>query len=128
MAPKTKVEDVGGVFIYANDPKALAEWYKDKLGIELAHYDSCEEGNYSFVFDLGGGAVTAFAVKQANPRISGPRNHFMINFRVSDFDGFVRQLKANGVTIERTQEDDDFGRFGWIKDLEGNPIEFWQAK
>ncbi len=30
-----KVNGIGGVFIRANDPTALAAWYRDTLGINL---------------------------------------------------------------------------------------------
>lgn len=36
---KIKVNGIGGVFIYANDPKILAECYAAHLGIEFQHND-----------------------------------------------------------------------------------------
>lgn len=127
-ATQAKVEDVGGVFIYANDPKTLAEWYKDKLGIELVH--NAEEGNYYYVFVRSNvpGANTVFAIKPAKSGLSTEKNQFSVNFRINDFDSFIERLKAKGVAIDRTENYPGFGRFGWIKDLEGNSIEFWQPK
>lgn len=127
-AKQAKVEDVGGVFIYANDPKALAAWHKDKLGIELVY--NAQEENYYFVFVRGNvkGANTVFAIKPAKSRLSTEKDRFVVNFRVNDFDGVIERLKSKGVTIDRTQDYPSFGRFGWIKDLEGNPIEFWQPE
>ena len=126
-AKQAKVEDVGGVFIYANDPKALAGWYKDKLGIGLVY--NAQEGNYYFVFARGNvpGANTVFAIKPAKSSLPAERNQFMVNFRVNDFDSFIKRLTEKGVSIDRTQDYPGFGRFGWIKDLEGNPVEFWQS-
>ncbi|HEV2388026.1 MAG TPA: hypothetical protein VGS20_12310 [Candidatus Acidoferrales bacterium] len=28
------VVDIGGVFLYSNDPRELADWYRRNLGIE----------------------------------------------------------------------------------------------
>ena len=126
-ATTAKVEDVGGVFINANDAKTLADWYKDKLGIEFAY--NAEEGNYYHVFDRQGNAPgknTVFALKPAKSKLSTEKNQFMVNFRISDFDGLIKKLKVKGVAIDRTEDYPGFGRFGWIKDLEGNPIEFWE--
>jgi catechol 2,3-dioxygenase-like lactoylglutathione lyase family enzyme len=125
-ATQVKVEDVGGVFIYSNDAKALAEWYKDKLGIGLVN--NAAEGNYYFVFvrGSGAGANTVFAIKPAKSKLAAERNQFAVNFRVNDFDGFLKRLEAKGVALDRTQDYPGFGRFGWLKDLDGNPIEFWQ--
>ena len=39
----------------------------------------------------------------------------MVNFRVADLDGIVRQLEKEG-------------RFAWIMDPEGNRIELWEPK
>jgi len=127
-AKQSKIEDVGGVFIYSNDPAALAAWYKDKLGIELVL--NPEEGDYYFVFTRSNvpGANTVFAIKPAKTRLSAEKNQFSVNFRISDFEAFTKRLKAKGVAIERTQDYPGFGTFVWIKDLEGNSIEFWQPK
>lgn len=125
-AKKAKVEDIGGVFVYANDPKALAAWYQAKLGIEMAY--NAEEGNYYYVFSRGKGfgANSVFAVKPAAAKLKGAKDQFAVNFRVDDFDGVVERLKEEGVALERSQDYPGFGRFGWIKDGEGNQVEFWQ--
>ena len=119
----TIVENVGGVFIYANDPKALAAWYQDKLGIELADGACGGEANYYRVFSHD----IVFSIKAAKKPLPAEKNQFMLNFKVGDFDGFVARLESKGVAIEKT-EAHEYGKFGWIKDLEGNPIEFWQSK
>lgn len=123
---QAKVEDAGGVFVSANDPKALADWYKDTLGLELTL--NADNGDYYVLFSRGASAPEfVFAIKPAKAKLSTEKNQFTINFRIGDFDSFIKRLKAKGVALERTQED-DYGRFGTIKDLEGNPIEFWQPK
>jgi len=131
MAAKTakpkqaNVEDIGGVFIYANDAKALTQWYKDKLGMELSSND--DGSNNWLVFDRKDGPPSVFAIKPATAKLPAEKNHFMLNFRINDFEAFLKRLQAKGVALDRT-EDGDYGRFGWIKDLEGNPVEFWQPK
>jgi len=35
-------------------------------------------------------------------------------------------LKQEGVTIVSEIESDDYGKFGWIFDPEGNKIELWE--
>jgi predicted enzyme related to lactoylglutathione lyase len=49
----------------------------------------------------------------------------VVNYRVRDLPGFLAQLKAGGIEIEKT-EDFDYGRFAWIRDPEGNRIELYQ--
>jgi len=50
----------------------------------------------------------------------------MINYRVSDLDAMLAQLRAAGATVDDKVDDSDFGRFGWATDPEGNRIELWQ--
>jgi hypothetical protein len=44
----TKVNGIGGVFLYSNEPKKLAEWYTHRLGIEFLHNEA--ETNYWMEF------------------------------------------------------------------------------
>jgi predicted enzyme related to lactoylglutathione lyase len=51
----------------------------------------------------------------------------MINYRVSNLDRMLEQLRGSGVIVEKV-EDYDYGRFAWITDPEGNRIELWESK
>src|SRR5258708_1285549 len=94
---QAKVEGLGGAFIYANDPKSLAEWYQGTLGIELAHNACDGEVNYYCVFAHD----AVFSIKRAKQPLPVERNQFMVNFKVGDFDGFIDRLKSKGVAIDR---------------------------
>ena len=50
----------------------------------------------------------------------------MINFRVSNLDVLLEELKKEGVEIVGEKEEYEYGKFGWIIDPEGNKIELWQ--
>jgi predicted enzyme related to lactoylglutathione lyase len=53
---------------------------------------------------------------------------FMINFRVSDLDGLLADLRAANVAVITKAEWDhpEVGRFARIHDPEGNAIELWE--
>jgi hypothetical protein len=36
------------------------------------------------------------------------------------------RLQAEGVTVVPNGQSYDFGKFGWLTDLEGNRVELWQ--
>jgi len=55
-----------------------------------------------------------------------PEQTWMINFRVRDLDAMLAQLRAAGADVEDKVEDVEYGRFGWVRDPEGNRIEFWE--
>ncbi len=50
----------------------------------------------------------------------------MQNFRVENLEKLLLQLEQEGVTIVGKMESYDYGKFGWILDIEGNKIELWE--
>ena len=117
-----KVTGIGGVFFKANDPKALAEWYEKHLGIEFGG-----KVYASFQFQEHEKGSTAFSLFDLNTKYFEPsEKQFMINLRVENLFELLKILRAEGVHVFDETEDGDYGKFGWILDLEGNKIELWQ--
>lgn len=116
-----RVTGIGGIFFKSSDPKALADFYRDNLGMT----PSFEHG---VVFkEDGAGGSTIWSPFAADTKYFEPsRAPFMINFRVRDLDKMLAQLRAAGVAVEDKIEDSDFGRFGWFMDPDGNRVELWQ--
>ena len=50
----------------------------------------------------------------------------MINRQVEDLDEVLAQLKREGVDVDPKVESYDYGKFGWILDLDGNKVELWE--
>jgi predicted enzyme related to lactoylglutathione lyase len=50
----------------------------------------------------------------------------MINFRVKDLVSLLETLKGEGVEIVGGLQEEEYGKFGWIPDPEGNKIELWE--
>jgi predicted enzyme related to lactoylglutathione lyase len=117
-----KAIGVGGVFLKARDPKALSAWYAEHLGIP-------DQGGGSLGFDGPESAgMTVFAHFPLDSKYFGEGSQqAMVNFRVDDLDGLLKQLEAAGVRIDPKRDDHEYGRFAWIWDLEGNRVELWQA-
>lgn len=110
-----KIIGVGGIFFKAEDAPKLRDWYRDQLGID--------------VHPQWGGAMIGDVVWSISPSTSTHfTKPFMVNYRVSDLDAMLAQLRAAGATVDEKVTDDDFGRFGWVTDPEGNRIELWQPK
>ena len=116
-----RVNGIGGFFFRAKDPKALAKWYEDNLGINPVP-DSY--GKPSWETEAG---TTVFAPFAKDTSYFGdPNQQWMINFRVRDLDKMAAQLRANGITVVINPETYPNGRFGKLHDPDGNPIELWQ--
>jgi catechol 2,3-dioxygenase-like lactoylglutathione lyase family enzyme len=117
-----KVTGFGGIFFKSSDPKALADWYREVLGLtiesfgaSLLSYDA--EGHPPFV------VWSPFA---ADTDYFGPsKREFMVNFAVDDLDAFIVGLEAKGIAILGRQ-DYDYGRFAWIMDPDGTKVELYQ--
>jgi D-3-phosphoglycerate dehydrogenase / 2-oxoglutarate reductase len=50
----------------------------------------------------------------------------MLNLRVDDLFPLLDELRGKGVSIVGDPLDEEYGKFGWIMDPEGNKIELWQ--
>jgi len=112
------VVGIGGVFFRAKDPNALRTWYQTHLGVPAKGAFQWEQ--------------------QAGPTVFMPFDHdtdyfpadrqWMMNFRVTELDALLSQLRAAGVEIITKAEWDtpETGRFARIHDPEGNPIELWE--
>jgi len=116
-----KAVGVGGVFLKASDPKGLAAWYAEHLGIEPG-----PGGVLIFAGPESAGKTVFAHFPQNTDYFGGGSQGFMVNFRVDDLDGLLAQLTAAGVRVDPKREDYGYGRFGWIWDLEGNRVELWQ--
>jgi len=116
-----KAVGVGGIFLKARDPRALARWYAEHLGIPVG------EGG-SLAFDGPGSmGMTVFAHFPLDTSYFGEgAQQAMVNFRVDDLDALLTQLAAAQVHIDPMRDDLPYGRFAWIWDPEGNRVELWQ--
>lgn len=126
---RISVDGIGGVFIYANDAKALSKWYAQHFGLHLETYEEGKvygtEFKYRRLGDSSQVDSTVWSVNQSKAELPPERKEFQVNYRVRDLQAFLEQLKADGIAIEKT-EDFDYGRFAWVRDPEGNRIELYQ--
>jgi predicted enzyme related to lactoylglutathione lyase len=119
-----RVNGVGGVFLKARDPEALAGWYRQHLGVPVQ-----EDQTYGMFMSSGAGEPLVWSIFGADTDYFGPGpSSAMVNYRVSDLDAMLTQLRAAGADVEDRVEDYDYGRFGWASDPEGNRFELWEPK
>ena len=119
-----RVQGFGGIFFKARDPKGLAAWYRDHLGVPV------EAGQtYGAFTSVAAGEQAVWSTFAADTTYFGPGpNPFMINYRVANLDAMLAQLRAAGAQVDDKLEDYPYGRFGWAVDPEGNRFELWEAK
>lgn len=120
---------LGGVFFKAKDPKALAAWYRDHLGLKVEDPEKWTGAvlEWRDHRDPARRAQTVFGIFKRESKYFDPSpSPFMLNFRVDDLDATLLRLRQAGVTVDDKVEEEDNGRFGWAVDPEGNRLELWQ--
>jgi predicted enzyme related to lactoylglutathione lyase len=117
-----KITGIGAIIINANDPRTLAEWYNRILGIRT--YYNVEDGYYyGSIGEAESEENVQFGIYQAKEQLPAGRA-IMINYEVNDFDAFAEALRARGIEM-RDIIKVEYGRFGYLDDPEGNPIEIY---
>lgn len=120
-----RVTGLGGVFFKCRDRENTLAWYEKHLGIPM------EPWGAQFFWELPTASDTRpYSVlgmfKEQTDYFEPSAQPFMINFRVDDLEALVKQLRAEGVTVIGEPLEEEFGKFAWIMDPEGNKIELWE--
>jgi len=115
---------VGGIFFRAQDPDALATWYRDHLGVGAGCAADGTGPPEEWSWTVQGGPLV-FAPFETGTDYWAAEKQFL---RVSDLDGLLEQLAASGiaVTVKPEWDSPEVGRFARIHDPEGHPIELWE--
>ena len=126
------IDGIGGVFLFSNNPKRLAEWYRDCLGIVAEGEDSeCNSVYTTFESrDIENPEIKrtmAWAIMRTDQDIKDKPRTGQINYRVKNMGEVLSHLKSKGVAIEKTAEyPPPYGNFAWVTDPDGNKIELWE--
>lgn len=120
-----RVTGIGGIFFFADDPQKTREWYARHLGLAVNEWGS------SFEF-RNANRPDEINYLQWSPFTKGSEyfapseKEFMINYRVQNIEGLIRNLKAAGVIVLDEIETFEYGKFVHVMDPEGNKIELWE--
>jgi len=120
-AAMERVEGIGGFFFRAQDPKGLAQWYADHLGVGPVPTDYGLEP-----WQQTAGPIAFAPFPAATKYFGRAEQQFMLNFRVRDLDAMVAQLRRAGISVDVDPEKYPNGLFARLVDPEGNPIQLWQ--
>jgi len=120
-----RVTGIGGIFFKCRDRKNTMAWYEKHLGIPMETWGA----QFSWEESVGG-SIKPYSVlsmfDETSEYLAPSQSSFMINFRVDDLDALLEQLRMEGVTLVGEPTSDEFGKFAWVMDPEGNKIELWE--
>ena len=120
-----RITGIGGIFFKSPDPKRLAAWYRDVLGLAIEDW-----GGAMLPYDAPGhpANVVWTPFETASGYFAPSERGHMINFAVDDLDAFLAGLHEKGVEPLERNDSDPFGRFAWLLDPDGTKIELWEPK
>ena len=116
-----RVTGIGGLFFRADDPKALARWYQQHLGVSLTP-TSYEESPWQ----QEAGPTVFAPFPETSDYFGDAHKVWMMNFRVRDLERMAAQLRAAGIEVKIDPQAYPNGRFARVHDPGGNPIALWQ--
>jgi len=118
-----RVTGLGGIFFKAKDPKALSEWYRQHLGMDVSEWGGVV---FRWADDSPTGTTIWSPFKGDTDYFAPSPAPFMINFRVADLHALLAALRAEGCDVQDKVDDSEYGKFGWVVDPEGNKVELWE--
>lgn len=116
-----RVLGISGFYFRAKDPDGLARWYATCLGLDLRPH-----GGETLTWNQQGMKLPLHPAWESAEGSGGKPRNWMLNFRVRDLESMVRQLRAQGVSVDVDTEDHSAGRFARFADPEGNPVSIWE--
>lgn len=118
-----RVTGIGGIFLKSRDPKALAAWYQDVLGLELEAW-----GGALLRYDapLHPPKLVWNLFEQSTDYFAPSTRDVMINYAVDDLAALLSKLAARNVAVLKVDDSDAHGKFAWVLDPEGNKLELWE--
>ena len=120
-----KVMGIGGIFFFSEDPQQTRAWYRENLGIEAGEYGaSFESRSVENAEEINTLQWSPF--KKGSDYFAPSTKEFMINYRVQNIEGLVKNLTENGATVLDSIVTYDYGKFVHLMDPEGNKIELWE--
>ena len=123
IEPEKRVTGIGGFFFKSKNSKELMAWYGKYLGFKTDDYGS----TFWWKDKEGNDCSTQWSPFAADTTYFTPsEKEFMQNFRVDNLERLLQKLSDEGVTIVGDMQTYEYGKFGWILDVEGNKIELWE--
>jgi predicted enzyme related to lactoylglutathione lyase len=120
-----KVTSIGGIFFKCKDPNKIKEWYSKHLGFNTDQYGTSFEWRNSEDPSHKGFTVWS-PFKDSTEYFNPSEKEFMINYRVENLTGLVKELKKEGIRVVDEIQEYEYGKFVHIMDPEGNKLELWE--
>lgn len=123
------IRGVDSVLISSENPKALADFYKDKVGLNLKDkFEYGEEGETGYMFEAGNFGINILPHSDIRGKNPNPAR-IMLNIEVDNEEKEVKRLKDAGVkVVADTYHVEGYGLITTFEDPDGNYFQFVQVR
>lgn len=123
------IKGIDAILIASENPKALSDFYKDKVGLKLEdEIEYGEKGESGFMFKVGSNGLTILPHSEIKGKNSNPAR-IMLNIEVDDEEAEVKRLKDAGVkVVAEIYHVEGYGYIATFEDVDGNYFQFVQVR
>lgn len=123
------IRGLEGVLISSEDPKALADFYKEKVGLESGEeFEYGEEKAVGYMLKLGDMEIGILSHSDIKGKNQSPAR-IMLNIEVDDEEAEVKRLKEAGVkVVADIYHVEGYGLIATFEDPDGNYFQFVQIR
>jgi predicted enzyme related to lactoylglutathione lyase len=123
-----KAVQLGGIFLYSNEPRNLVEWYRKNFGLTFESNPDDKAYYLSFPYQDSEGKSRYNVLSVIKSKSVRPKRNsklFTLNLRVNGIESIIDRLRENGNKLKPMEVHEE-GKFAWVQDPEGNFIEIWE--
>ena len=117
------------VLLFSQNPRKLADFYREKVGLKQTMEMEIGEGEEAFSFDMKGSANLYIA---HHSKVKGKNNQperTMFNLEVDDIEKEVKRLKDKDVKlIQDIYHVENYGMIATFEDVDGNYFQFVKTR
>lgn len=123
------IKGIESVTIFSAEPKALTNFYEEKVGLPKAkEYEMGENEESVFGFEFENGALLHV---MKNPQGNGDdgNQRIQVSFEVENVEEAFAKVKGNGVkVVQETYHIEGYGYLATFEDLDGNHFQLAQVR
>ena len=123
------IKSIEGILVGSDNAKKLADFYKNKVGLELtmeAEVGEKSEGLY--IFEMKGCSLYIMDHSQVKGKNKMP-GRFIFNLEVDNIEKeFTRLVKAGVKKVAEIYHVEDYGHVATFEDVEGNYFQIVKTK
>ena len=123
------IKSIEGILVGSDNAKKLADFYKNKVGLELTMEAEVGEKNEGlYIFEMKGCSLYIMDHSQVKGKNKMP-GRFIFNLQVDNIEKeFTRLVKAGVKKVAEIYHVEDYGHVATFEDVEGNYFQIVKTK